>query len=138
LITEYAVCFGTERVGSASVSKEGLYYRIRCQCQLSGDVPCRITVSGERDADLGLCVPLGDHFGVETRIPIKRVGEGNLSFQVTPKHRETTEQFIPISPEEPFQYLARLKDAYLIRRNGQAGIAITDRSPDQPDSGQSR
>ena len=34
--------------------------------------------------------------------------------------------FVPISPEEPFAYISRLKDAYFERRYGQAGVVIPD------------
>ena len=131
---EYEVFFGSERVGAASVNREGLYYRISCRCRLSGYVPCRIIVSGEKEADLGLCVPLDDMFGVETRIPIKKIGEGELHFRVLPKRPELKGEFIPISPEEPFHYIARLKDAHLARKDGQAGLILKDRSQDQQDS----
>lgn len=133
---EYAVYMGNERVGSAAVTREGLYYRISCRCRLSGTVPCRIAVTGEKEVDMGLCVPQGDEFGIEKRIPIKKIGEGELRFQVLPRHQVSKGIFVAISPEEPFRYIARLKDAYLARRNGQIGLTITNLSPDQPDSGQ--
>ena len=137
MLQEYAVYMGSEKVGTACVTKEGLYYRISCRCRLSGSVPCCITARAAQETDLGLCVPLEDRYGLETRIPIKSVGEGDLDFRVFPKHRVRPEQFIPISPEEPFAYIARLKDAHLARRNGQTCVVITDRSPDPQDSDQS-
>ena len=66
---EYAVYMGSERVGTAQVIIEGLFYKIYCLCQLDGTVPCRIRVSGEKEMDLGICVPLENGFGVKTRIP---------------------------------------------------------------------
>ena len=133
---EYAVWFGGETAGTACVTREGLYYRISCRCRLSGSVPCSITARAEREADLGLCVPLEDQYGLEIRIPIKCVGEGDLEFRVSPKHRVRPEQFIPISSEGPFAYIARLKDAYMVRRDGQTGIVTKDRSPSPQDSDQ--
>lgn len=35
-------------------------------------------------------------------------------------------RFIPIKPEEPFAYIERLKDAYLVRQDGQVGIIIKE------------
>lgn len=133
---EYAVCLGKERIGSATVKREGLYYRIHCQCQLSGSIPCRIIVKGEKEVDLGLCVPMGDRFGIDTLIPVKRIGEGDLNFQVLPRHSKQDAQFIALSPEEPFRYISRLKDAYLVRQEGKLGLAFKNRSPNQPGSGQ--
>lgn len=133
---EYEIYMGSECVGTAYVTTEGLFYHIYCLCQLSGSVPCRITVTGDREADLGICVPLKDGFGIETRIPIKRVGNGELRFRVSPKHRANTESFIPLSADEPFRYIQRLKDAYLLRRYGQVGLSFKDQSPSQRDSDQ--
>lgn len=133
---EYEIYMGSEIVGTAYVTKEGLFYRISCLCRLTGTVPCRIKVIGEKEADLGICVPLNDGIGVETRIPIKRVGDRELQFCVSPKNRVNTELFIPLSVDEPFTYLQRLEDAYLSRRNGQVGLAFKDRSPIPRDSDQ--
>ena len=35
-------------------------------------------------------------------------------------------KYIPLSPEEPFRYLSRLKQSYLERRNGKVGIVIKE------------
>ncbi len=131
---EYSINLDKECVGTAHVVKEGLFYRIHCQCGLTGTVPCRITVTGEREADLGICVPLKDGFGIETRIPIKRVGEGELRFRVLAKRRDSDELFVTASADEPFPYLRRLSNAYLSVRNGQVGLVFKDQSPNQQDS----
>lgn len=136
IVLEYSINSGNECVGTAHVVKEGLFYRIHCQCGLTGTIPCRITVTGEREADLGICVPLKDGFGVETRIPIKRVGEGELRFRVLAKRRDNAELFVIPSVDEPFTYLRRLGSAYLSVRNGQVGLIFKDQSPNQQDSGQ--
>lgn len=132
---EYGIYLGSECVGTAYVTQEGLFYRIRCQCQLTGTVPCRITVSGEAEVDLGICVPMREGIGIETSIPMKRVGKGPLQFCIAPKKRVKTEMFVALSPEEPFGYIQRLKNAYMSRVNGQVGISFIDQSPIQQDSG---
>ena len=63
-------------------------------------------------------------FGLETKLPVKRLGEGRMEFLLLPKHGTPKAQFVPISPEEPFSYIVRLKEAYLVKRNGQAGILV--------------
>lgn len=134
---EYPIYFAQEQIGMAKVIREGLYYRICCRCSISGSIPFRVKVTGTGEADLGLCVPMGESFGMEARIPVKRVGNGELKFQAVPK-RSVTEELTVISPEEPFGYIARLKDAYLVKRGQATGICfrITERSPDLQDSGQ--
>lgn len=35
-------------------------------------------------------------------------------------------KFVPIAPEEPFAYIAKLKDAFLATQNGQTGVMIPE------------
>ena len=44
-----------------------------------------------------------------------------MSFRLVSKHDAPRTHFAPISPEEPFAYLQRLKDAYLAEKDGQIG-----------------
>ena len=107
------------------VTREGLYWRFVCRCRLSGDVVCRLLVQcGDRQENLGVLVPMGDGFGLDKRIPAKRLGEGELAFSLMTKGSSVEGTFVPIYPEEPFAYIARLKDAFLARQNGQVGVII--------------
>ena len=124
---EYEIMLGDKSVGKAGVSREGLYYRIRCRCSLSGETVCRVLVRcGNREEHLGILVPQDGEFGLETRVPVKKIGEGSLAFSVVPRHRAPEAGFISLSPEEPFRYITRLKDAYLIRHNGKTGVVLKD------------
>lgn len=77
----YAVYFGNRPVGKVQVTRQGLYYRFLCRCQLTGDVMCRLWVScGDKRESLGLVVPVDGGFGLNTSLPIKRLGEGGLNF----------------------------------------------------------
>ena len=85
-------------MGRVLVERQGLYYIFRCRCTLSGETAFRLFAScGEKQEDLGVLVPMGNFFGLDTT------------------------HFAPISPEEPFAYLQRLKDAYLAEKDGQIG-----------------
>lgn len=123
---DYAVAFGEKSVGKAQVEKQGLYYHVVCRCRLSGEVMCRLEVScGERRVNLGILVPEKDGFGLETRFPAAKLGEGHLEFRVLPRHEPAAERkFVPIRAEEPFAYISRLKDAFLEIQNGQVGVSI--------------
>lgn len=122
----YEVYFGGQPSGKVQVLRQGLYYRFICRCQLTGDVICRLWVyCGDKHENLGVVVPTGDGFGLDTKIPAKRLGEGELRFTLGPKH-EQAGTFVPIYPEEPFAYIERLKDAFLVRKNGQVGVMIAD------------
>lgn len=125
---DYSVRFGEQSVGRAQVTRQGLYYRVVCRCNLSGEVMYRLEVScGDKRENLGILVPEETGFGLDTRFPVSRVGEGALSFRILPRH-DTLQgrKFVPITPEEPFVYLERLKDAFLETRNGVKGISIPE------------
>ena len=127
----YTVSFGNQTVGKVQVLRQGLYYRFVCRCSLSGDVVCRLkVVCGGREESLGVVVPMDGGFGLDTKLPVKRLGEGKLEFYLAPKGVASVEreapagQFVPIYPDEPFAYIARLKKAFFAIQNGQPGVIL--------------
>lgn len=123
---DYEVTLGGKSVGRLQLERQGLYYRVICRCNLSGEVMYRLEASGKKGkANLGILVPCESGFGVETRFPISAVGGEGLAFTLQPKHDSLEKRkFVPISPEEPFAYLARLKESFLEIRQGQMGASI--------------
>ncbi len=118
---------GGQAIGQAEIVKEGLYYRFTCRCRLSGEVVYRLQARcGEMTENLGIPVPEGKDFVLRTRLPIKRLGEGSITVIATPKEAGLEGKFVPLSPEEPFQYLRRLQNAYLQTRCGQVGVVLSD------------
>lgn len=126
---DYGVFFGEKSVGKAQVVRQGLYYQVICRCDLSGEVMHRLEVScGDKRFNLGILVPMERGFGLDTRFPVSRVGEGPLQFRLLPRHDELEgRMFVPIKPEEPFRYLERLKDAFLEIREGQKGASLPEK-----------
>ncbi len=121
----YDILLGSEPVGKAEVSREGLYYRISGKCSLSGTVIYKLRVSCEENTiDLGIFVPEGEAFWVRTKVPAKRLGTGALQFRAVPRHIELRGEFIPLSPEEPFAYIKRLGEARLQLQDGKLGIIL--------------
>ena len=121
----YPVLFGQAQVGKVQVQKQGLYYRFFCRCQMTGEVVCRLVVQcGGEMENLGVVVPVEEGFGLDTRIPCKRLGSGEPEFHLVPKHEISMGTFVPIYPEEPFAYIRNLKNAYFERRYGQEGVVI--------------
>ena len=129
----YDIMLADKPIGTASVKREGLYYSFRCHCRLSGDVIYKLVVScGDKAESLGVCVPRGNSFGLETRLPVKRLGEGSLAFRAVPKHMELEGRFVPIRADEPFAYIDRLHKAHLEIRGNQTGILFPEEdSPNQ-------
>ena len=121
----YEVFAGEKAVGKVEAAREGLYVRFSCRCQPTDRDMIRLwMICGEKETDLGLCVPVGDVFGTEKRIPAKQCGDGNLQFCLRHKDDTLRGKFIPLSPEEPFQYIHRLETAFLERRGTRLGIVI--------------
>ena len=127
MIGTYEIKDGVSSVGKATVQQQGLYYRISCRCPLTREGMYRLIVHcNEKQEDLGTLVPMEGVFGLEKRIPVKRLGTGVPEFLLMSKNSKPKEKYIPVYPEEPFSYMTRLKDAYLERRNGQLGIVISE------------
>lgn len=125
---DYSVYLGNTEIGRVQVQREGLYYRFFCRCKLNTQAITRLWVScGEKRESLGVLVPVDDGFGLEVRIPVSRLGEGDMQFAVDSKQTiPSGSKFYPIYPEEPFAYLTKLKDAFLIYQDGKKGILIRE------------
>ena len=121
----YDVMFDGQKAGWVEVAREGLYYRFSCRCRTDGREMLRLwMICGEGEVDLGLCVPVGSEFGTDKRIPVRQCGTGMPEFVLHPKDDILRGHFIPLSPEEPFEYLHRLETAFLEKRGTRQGIVI--------------
>ena len=125
MVGTYEIMKGSSSVGQVVVERQGLYYRFFCRCELVDKEIYRLMVScnGNREK-LGTLVPMDGFWGLEKRIPAKRLREGKPEFFLMSKDCISKGKFVPVYPEEPFSYLSRLKDAYLERREGQLGLVI--------------
>lgn len=119
----YEVKLWDKPVGKVQVRREGLYYRFICRCQLGDETVCRVNAG---NVSLGILIPIGDGFGLNTKLPVKRFDGNSWEFRIMPNRPVLEGRFIPIKPEEPFAYIARLKDAYLAKQDGQIGIIIRE------------
>ena len=97
----YEIQYQGKSVGSVRTHKQGLYHCFHCRCSLPDDGMYRIhVISGDKREDLGICIPVEGKFGMDKKIPMKRLGEGELTFQLVPK--DWSPQEIPVI-EEPGQ-----------------------------------
>ena len=121
----YEVFEDEKAVGTVEASREGLYIHFSCRCQPVHREMIRLwMICGEKETDLGLCVPMDGSFGTEKRIPAKQCGPGEPQFCLRHKDDTRRGKFIPLSPEEPFQYIHRLETAFLEKRGTRLGIVI--------------
>ena len=121
----YSICIDGQKVGTATVSREGLYYSFRCECRLPKREVCKIFVScGADGVLLGTPFPEGQVFVLRTKLPIKRFGEGQMEFSVVFDGDFQNEKFVPVRETEPFPYLREIKKAYAQERGGIRGIVV--------------
>jgi hypothetical protein len=86
----------------------------------------RLAVAGDRGpVDLGLLYPVGEQFGLEITVPVKRIGEGELRFSL--EKAENEGQYIELDPSKPFPVLDRLEDCRFRIRNEKPCIFLSDK-----------
>lgn len=123
----YKVYQGQEIIGEATVEKEGLYFHIYCRCELDRESMYKLMAVWENgEENLGILIPVSGRFGLEKRIPAKRLPVEEIAFRVIPYHRSLGKRFAPVYPEEPFSYLEKLKKATFAERDGQAGVLFPE------------
>ena len=133
----YDIIFDGKTVGTAQMERERLYCCFSCRCRLPQEGLYRIhVICGENREDLGICIPIDGAFGMDKKIPSKRLGEGTAQFELVPKdwqHQEeippkpaAEELFVPVSEEKPFEYLDKLEHAVMEVRDGETGVLIRE------------
>ena len=128
----YQIFWNETAVGTADVTKEGLYYRFACTCRPVGEGIHKILVSdGYTQRNLGICVPVGRDFVLNTKIPAKSLCIEKLTFRIVPKEEEGF--WIPVEEGMAFEYVDKLNSAYLKIIDGKKFIVINS-TPGQPDS----
>jgi len=121
----YSILRSGQKVGTARVSREGLYYRFDCECTLDGKEVCKIGVScGEDEILLGTPIPEGQIFRLRSKLPVKRFSGETPYFYILGNKKEKFEKFVPVDENKPFLYLKYLKNAVFQVRNGETGVMI--------------
>ena len=122
----YEIIHGDRCVGTMEVKPQGLYVGFSCRCDIRVPGFARVKARWQdRELDLGVLIPAGQRFSLDTKVAAKKCGTGIPEFRID-TGEEKTGTFVPIYPEEPFAYIARLKDAFFERRYGQPGIVLRD------------
>ena len=91
-----------------------------------------IVICGGKTENLGIPIPEGDCFRLNTRLPVSRFSADEPKFRAVPRHQRQ-ELWVPISPETPFDYITRLEHAVAEKRDGQMGILISEEAPQDSD-----
>lgn len=118
----YPVFWNGEKTGEVTVTKQGLYYAFSCVVHLPPGSHCRLYASTQGEIrDMGLCVPSGNAFVLQTRIPAKYFGGGEYSFCL---NKPVTEEFVPVSSDKPFPALDRLESGKFAICGAEPGIVF--------------
>lgn len=112
----YEVTYRGQAVGTAEITREGLYLRIFARCRISDNEIHRLYADGEK---IGVLMPDRGGLTLETRLPAKRLKEG-CAFSLD----ERAEQFIPIRSGENFEYLDKLRKGRMGFRDGILGLIL--------------
>lgn len=76
-------------VGTVALSREGLYYRFRCRCRPLTDAVTRLVWKADEDViSLGILVPMGGCFGLDTRVAAKKCSGEKPEFLLVENGRE--------------------------------------------------
>ena len=123
-MAEFVITRNGKTVGNAIMERQGLYYRFHCQCVLPDrDIHTIWVRWGEGSRKLGICVPNGPYFCLDTKVPIKYIPNTGLLFEVDYKENPP-ENFYPIDTEQPFIHTDKLAKARFATREGQPGLII--------------
>ena len=126
----YDVTHNGMRVGTVSLTRQGLYYAIACRCHAAGDQMLRLWVeAGGNIQDLGLLIPAAGALELKRQMPCKRMGEGMPVFSLRGRAEETA-QFLPVEADVPFPWLRWLDTCVFAVRKGRAGV---ERQPENND-----
>ena len=119
------IFFGEQCVGCANLTKEGLYYRICCKCNIKEKSICRVVmVCANGIQSLGVLLPNASGFALTARIPVKKVDLDTLHFRVEAQDSGEDGVHVPISADMALQWLPQLEEARLCDRKGTKMLVI--------------
>lgn len=135
MMDSYNVMLKGKPVGTVRLVRQGLYFSVQCRCCAENKDIYRLFADCDKDrVRLGVLVPQGNGLVLETKIPVKKLNTEHVDFFIESSAvRQQTEarmddhcKYISVYPDEPFAYLARIKNSYMATRNGKPGIMIKD------------
>ena len=120
----YPVFYEQSPVGKVQIQKIGLYCSFYCRCRIVPGTVCRLIMQWKGGwENLGIPVPEGDALELKRKLPAKRLGEGQLKFQLIPSGQDINE------------LLSGRKDISDQQEKPIPGILFSDEKPDDVDSG---
>ena len=81
-----------------------------------------ILSDGQKEWNLGICVPVNGEFQLEKRIPKKEISEGQCRFYIPKEQRAEKRRFAAVCSDIPFAHLDILESAVYGEENGEVGL----------------
>lgn len=122
---EYIITADGVADGKATVIPVGLYFDIQCRCKAQNDITRIVAKCGDKQVNIGICIPQNGEMTVHTKIPQKRL-QGLSGFALI---KEMQEQWVPLIEGEPIDCLDRLTKARFLYKQGQPGLSIPQAKP---------
>ena len=124
---EFAILSAGKRIGIATVIPSGLYYDVHCRCNLRGGIIRIIANCGDRQENIGICVPLDGEMVIKTKVSQKRL----YTLQSFEAVCQAEEEWFPVTDGKPISFLSRIIDGRFVCHNGCPGISIPQAKPDK-------
>lgn len=133
-MNQYPIIFDDREVGRAEMEKQGMFFVVRCFCNLKCSRSSRIYIDdGTKKMDLGLCIPIKNGIGLTTRIQVNHIDIDHISFFLTEEHVD--EKMFLLKEGIDFEKMDAL-DACRFKRIGKNAYIIIDQQAVPQDSDQ--
>ena len=119
---KYPLLHNDVTVGTVMVEQEGMYYRITCTCNTDDLTDHHIYAKTEKDSILlGKCAIRSDGVMLQRFIPIKKLGNGILLFNIKGAQNK---EMITLDPHVEFPAIAMLPNGRFCMEGSSRGIVF--------------
>ena len=123
----HCIYYEDKPCGTAKIEKTGLYYTIVCNCQMPDSEIYRILLkNGKEIVDLGICIPYQGSFGIRKKLPVKKINDSELSFELVKCREKQPGLWIELECDKPFPYLSKLEKTVLHREENRVYAFIQE------------
>jgi len=121
----YSITYDGGPIGTAELTREGLFYRIWCKCNSPQGERFRVKIiNGEHSEDLGLCARSKGSLTLLKRLHVKHL-EGVPRFLLIADDEVDNPSFVAIERDSQFSCFEKLECARLSVQNGKIGFVFT-------------
>lgn len=125
-----SILIGSDSVGFADITKNGLYYVFRCQCDVPAGKIYRIWLSDDfHQEKLGVPIPVGTQYTLTRRIPVSHLCGNDFQLRLIQDQQELPVFYSMQSDSFPLNELENLRFCI---RNGVPGAVIQPKAISNP------